>query len=394
MHNNKIKIALIGNMNNNHFTLMRYFRDLGYDAYLFPFQDELDHFQPECDTFEIEKWKPYISILPFKNGNIKNFLFLSRKEVKKEIDGFDYYIGSGFSPAYFYKAGIKLDIFIPYSVYIEFISLKKTRENKFFKKITNSVYYYFQKKGLQKNTRTVATAEKTAIESCIELDLHFKNLAVPCVYNGESYEHLSVNLSQELLRIKKSELVVFSHVSHIYLNVDPIRDIKKNYILLEGFSQYIKKKKYHTPLLVLTEYGKDIENSKKIIADYGIEEFVLWLPKMNRREIFAILRCANFGGGEYGGLIWGGTGWEFLANGVPFFQFVSLNQEEFQKSTNSPMPSFINTNSPSMIAETLLEFEDNPQKFKEKGIKLKEWFDKYNGIKLAEQYIDLLKINK
>lgn len=390
MDTNKIRIALIGNMNNNHFTLMRYLRDLGYDAYLFPFEDELTHFQPECDTYELEKWLPYISIFPFKNGDIKKFLVTSKKEILKYIGGFDYYIGTGFSPAYFYKAGIKLDIFIPYAVYIEFILLKKYKTPNLLKKTINSIYYYYQKKGLQKNTLLTVTAEKTAIESCIELDLIYQNLAVPCVYNREPYEQISDFLSQAILRIKNSELVVFSHVSHNYVNVDSTIDIKKNYILIEGFAKYVKQKKYSNPILVLTEYGNDVAYSKQLIKEYGIGDFVLWLPKMNRKEIYSVLRHADFGGGEYGGLIWGGTGWEFLANGVPFFQYVNLSSEIFQKTTNSPMPPFINTDSPTVISNTLLEFEDNPQEFKEMGKESKDWFDEYNGINLAKQYLNLL----
>ena len=53
-----MKIALIGNMNNNNFALMRYFRILGADAHLLLYSNdgkgELSHFKPECDTWDIE----------------------------------------------------------------------------------------------------------------------------------------------------------------------------------------------------------------------------------------------------------------------------------------------------------------------------------------------------
>ena len=59
-----MKIALLGNMNNNNFALLRYFRDLGFDAHLLLFKNDgaghSDHFKIESDTFKIEKWKPYI----------------------------------------------------------------------------------------------------------------------------------------------------------------------------------------------------------------------------------------------------------------------------------------------------------------------------------------------
>jgi len=68
-----MKIALIGNMNNNNFSIMRYFRDLGTDAHLLRWRDDEigpnNHFIPENDTRNMDKWKPYIHKLPI-DGSI------------------------------------------------------------------------------------------------------------------------------------------------------------------------------------------------------------------------------------------------------------------------------------------------------------------------------------
>ena len=59
-----MKIALIGNMNNANFAIMRYFRDLGADAHLLLYandgQKALSHFKPECDTWSMDKWQPFV----------------------------------------------------------------------------------------------------------------------------------------------------------------------------------------------------------------------------------------------------------------------------------------------------------------------------------------------
>ena len=50
-----MKIALVGNMNNNMFPLMKHLRSKGYDAHLFFSNQNLaDHFHPKADTFFIE----------------------------------------------------------------------------------------------------------------------------------------------------------------------------------------------------------------------------------------------------------------------------------------------------------------------------------------------------
>ena len=48
-----MKIALIGNQNNNFFALLRYFKDLNLDVTLFLFNNEADHFLPVKDTHNI-----------------------------------------------------------------------------------------------------------------------------------------------------------------------------------------------------------------------------------------------------------------------------------------------------------------------------------------------------
>ena len=59
-----MKVALIGNMNNNFFSILRYLRDMNIDATLYLFKndgiDDASHFSCESDTFEIDKWRDYI----------------------------------------------------------------------------------------------------------------------------------------------------------------------------------------------------------------------------------------------------------------------------------------------------------------------------------------------
>ena len=115
-----MRVALIGNMNNNYFSLMRYLRDAGVDAELLLFADELNHFLPENDTWDIDKWKLYIKQTKINGGALGQYFKMSAADIRREFEGYDYYIGCGFTPAYFYKAGMKLDLFTPYCVGIEY----------------------------------------------------------------------------------------------------------------------------------------------------------------------------------------------------------------------------------------------------------------------------------
>ena len=137
-----IKIALIGNMNNNNFALMRYFLDLGADVDLLLFADDgrgsLAHFHPSCDTWYIKKYKKHIKYLGAPNrfvsiiGNdfpwiiyfwlkyLINFFSKKKqatvfhppnnKKIKKILSNYQIIIGSGIVPSLLQKLDIKLDI--------------------------------------------------------------------------------------------------------------------------------------------------------------------------------------------------------------------------------------------------------------------------------------------
>ena len=66
-----MKIALIGNMNNNNFSLMRYFHDLGVNADLILMSDDgigdLKHFHPSSDTWNFTKYKDNIKYMQAPN---------------------------------------------------------------------------------------------------------------------------------------------------------------------------------------------------------------------------------------------------------------------------------------------------------------------------------------
>jgi len=74
-----MKIGLIGNMNNNNFAMMRYFRDLGADAHLLLYSSEgkgtLSHFTPEADTWELGRWAPFIHQTDIPNAPVAAFDF-------------------------------------------------------------------------------------------------------------------------------------------------------------------------------------------------------------------------------------------------------------------------------------------------------------------------------
>ncbi|MBS1772949.1 MAG: hypothetical protein JST82_08810 [Bacteroidetes bacterium] len=381
-----MRVALIGNMNNNFFALMRYMRDAGIDAELLMYEGEGAHFAPENDTWEIEKWKPYIRQTNLNSG-LGQYFKLSKEEIRKTFEGYDHYIGCGFTPAYFYKAGLQLDLFTPYCVGIEYTyRITKTKPVHYLKE---SIEAYYQKKGLKNNTRVIGTIDEESRIKAQATGTKCISLPMLMLYNKEKAINTDVELNRVIDRFKQHYPVVFSHVSHYPLG-SRTHEIKRNDILIKAFAQFVENTS-HKPLLVLFDYGEGVSQSKQLIRDLGIEDKVIWLPLMSRKKILLLLEHVHFGGAEFGGAIWGGTGWEFMSKGVPFFQYVDMPDSEFELKTKMPMPAFFNSADVDTIANTLSSYSDNPEALHRAGEALTDWFNKQAGESLANKYISLVK---
>ena len=68
MIDKKTRIACVGNMNNNMFSIMRHLRSRGYNADLIC-SNETEHFSPDADTFD-KTYLIHINQIDFFNINI------------------------------------------------------------------------------------------------------------------------------------------------------------------------------------------------------------------------------------------------------------------------------------------------------------------------------------
>ena len=76
----KHKIAIIGNMNNGHYTLMRYLLDESFDCDLLLFNNEISHFSPQSDTFINDKYHNRIKKLDW--GAPETLKFTDKKIIE------------------------------------------------------------------------------------------------------------------------------------------------------------------------------------------------------------------------------------------------------------------------------------------------------------------------
>lgn len=381
----KKKIALIGNMNNNMFPIARYLKDKDYQVTIFLFGNEFKHFHFTSDTFEdiqIDVIKTKLVVGP------SCFNEVTKDYVRELFNDFNFCIGSGVAPAYFYWIKKELDLFIPYGSDIYKIPFYNYKINKDVKKIVKSIKYrYFQKKGIQSSKGILMDYTNHSYE------LLFKKLSIerkreysnsPFIYTEEFSPSKIVNLYQksslykQFQRIRdENEFVVFHHSRHEWqesedILVTPAKHTKGNQKLIKAFDRIVKSypnKSFH---LVLFEYGADVDKSKQLIELLGIDKNVTWFPLSPRKEIMVGISLCDIGVGELDSSYFSyGAIYEFLAMAKPVIHF---RDERLYKDFYDTMYPMYSANTTDQIYQILERLVMGKGYFEEVGIRAHLWF--------------------
>lgn len=436
-----LKVAILGNMNNNGFALMRYLRDLGIDANLLLYKGDgentLSHFRPENDTWVFEKWCPYIRRTNIDNGPfsvvgnperivfpyqiicylrylVKKFIGRSnyrimpptRRDLSNELSGFDKYIGSGLSPAIFNRAEMVIDIFFPYGTGVEFLGshefLNQLNNDRYLVKKTMRLVQKAQLSGL-KRTKYIINGEMSLTrEVLVSNNIAFTPMAVPMIYNREVMpddQLIPVCLSEAIDKLNLADFSIFSHTRHMWVKPSTYSEMqwkslsKNNDWLFRAFAMLLTVRPHLKSKMVIMEYGLDLDASHRLCAELGIQEHIIWLPSSPRRELLHLLSFCDIGVGEFKtehGFLWGGTGWEILSQGKPLLQSLNFDNGEFESIFGYPPPPMLPVKSPDCILRHLIDMADHPEKREAIARGAADWFNRYNGIGLAQQWLDIL----
>ena len=429
-----MRIALIGNMNNANFALLRYLKDLGYDAKLFLYENDAtndnNHFNWTNDTWKIKTWRKFIVKTKIRNSHAQilsgntffyYLLVLFHKTIKlfgfsggfvdpgvKNIGNylnslfkeFDLIIGSGNTPALFsFSKEKKLNIFYPYSTGVEYVNVVLEYENflpfRFFQKCLINKAREIQIKGLKYNTELVYNAEMGITnKTLIGLGCRVKNNFIPAVYIEKSNKFSEFFIIKKL--IEKSNFTVLMHSRHkwddseIHQKNWELNENKNNHWLIYAFSSLLKKYPKSNSKLFLLEYGENIDKSKKLISDLNLEKHVYWIKKMPRKKLIEIVKSVDLVAGEFykaEQMIWGGTGWEAFSCGKPFMNSFRFINKSFDEIFGIPPPRILKSNSINDVTNSLIEAFENSDQLNKDGNYNKLWYEQFIGKNQVKQWI-------
>lgn len=391
-----MKVACIGNMNNNFLSVTRYLRDRGIDANLLLLNNELPHFHPSVDSYDLG-YREYTSTLRW--GNPFHFSRSTKSEVLKDLSSYDFIIGCDTAPAFLTKIGRTLDIFMPFGgdlLLFPFFRMVNPKHQLEYIKFSRA-----QKTGIEKSRYLVMDYTNEDTEQ-VFTKLNFKgerlNRGIPMlytpVYNPASISDYydRTHWYREFEKVRRSyELVVFHHSRHSWKNSEDHWSWKSNDKLFKGFADFARVCNDVNACIVTFERGVDVPESKRLIRELGIEKLVHWFPQMGRKDLMVGLSQADIGSGEFesNGMSCG-TVYETLAMAKPLMH---CREDHLYESFYPELYPLMNVHSARDITEALLDYVARPDYYKEMGEKGRQWFQQYAIDEPVNEVVRIIKAN-
>lgn len=394
-----MKIALVDNMNNNFFALARYLRDLGceVDLYLIPNRKH-KHFDPQADTWQDVSNMSWIKEFPLSYHPI-TYVRSTRSILCKSFASYEKIIACGASLGLFYRAGISVDIFIPYGsdlLGLPFFTFKLSCSLFDLSRSALLKYSSFaQKRGIQQSKRiAVNTNWHLAKQALDKINRTAINIPRVMIYK----EDYPAKTNNKYTWLSSYDFSVFSPTRHEWAtNSEPMPDFtknggaKRNDKLIRAFAQLVEASLVSSPLLLMCEYGADVDHSKRLIASLGIQQFVRWLPLLPRREILIIMQHVSIIADQFRedmSATSAGTTNEALAVGKP----IITNTDGACNDVSDPYYNcpILEALSTEQIYSWLERCAKSPHFAKSVGDAGAKWFDQNLGFGLAQKYLTLL----
>lgn len=292
-----MKIHLYGNILNNSYNLTMFLRAKGFDAEMFlddtsgsgqdyPWWEDKD-----LNPKNLPKWIHYYRVKP-------NFLFpqSALKEMISDFSKCDVALVCGMGPVIAYRAGVPY-FFWSYGSDLTLTNLKENlsyalkqiRQLKIPRGSKNVIFNgWFQKKAIQ-NADRIGIAMSYQINNYIKpLFVENKVEKVRLAWDIEKYKVPIDTLIYQ--NFQQYEIVYFMIARHSWKSV--WGDLKGNDKFIIAFSKFVKEKIPNVKLIMI-EKGPDLQDSKNLVKELGIENYVEWIKEMNKDGIRAYNSLPN-----------------------------------------------------------------------------------------------------
>tara|TARA_R110002124_G_scaffold282450_1_gene457597 strand:+ start:16064 stop:17263 length:1200 start_codon:yes stop_codon:yes gene_type:complete len=288
-----MKVALIGNMNNNSNNLAHYLLDAGIECDVLFFANEAAHFRPEADNVMLARY----GSKTLSWGGYGQYFTTSAAQIRADLAPYDFLIGSRLSPAYCVKAGRILDIFMPTGGDLHMVPVWNGWKSRDV--IKYLMFSWIQRKAIRKVGALYWDASNDEIETTIAPytgGLKRLKHAIPMVYHpeytGPALKHRRGEasfLDQFRAARQDADIFLFSHVKHVWTpsaiaHYGRFHE-KGNDQMIQALAKYYSQAPEKTLRLALFEYGTDHAATRALARQLEVDQYITWFPQMPRKEI-------------------------------------------------------------------------------------------------------------
>lgn len=393
------KIALVGNMNNNFFSIARHLRDNGMDAHLFYNGQILgSHFHPAADTMKLSD----LDFVHDVNWFVNSFYDGRVEQVRKDLEGYDIFIAQGDEAALLNKAGFPIHVYYPYGSDIyKYVWLRKEFKTwevlaaKWLNRPKITLPYEGMKDGTMSKflhhgiqhakhvfwDHANAEVDKKLMDIGLKGKLH--RVPMPFIYPDTYRAHFSssknsdTHWASEIDRLRASnDFLLLYHGRQEWKTIWNDFTNKNTHHLIYGFAEFLKEKpkdlKAH---LIMLQYGGDWKHSVQLVHELGIDSYVTWLPKMLRKDLFYVISQMDLCSGEFDrSYVSFGTIMEAMCMGKPV---ISYRDDRLYQDNYPELYPMVNAREIEEVKNQLLQYSTQKEILVEMGKKAQTWVDKY-----------------
>jgi len=288
-----LRIALLGNMNNNSNNLAKYLLDMGYTCDVLFFKNEAEHFYPDADNIDPVNY----GVKQLTWGSYKDYFVTTKKNINNDLLDYDFLIGSRLSPAYMLRVNKILDIFMPTGGELHTLPVFNSWG------IRDLIKYLGFSKIQLNAIRSVGCLfwddTNNEVEQTIAPIIHGLDRirhAIPMVYypefQGNSLERrkdASKWLDRFIAARADADIYLFNHVKHVWtrntINRYGKYHEKGNDQVVKALASYYKGQPEVKIKVAMFEYGSDHIQTRKLAKELEIDHYIDWFPQLPRKEI-------------------------------------------------------------------------------------------------------------